>query len=118
MRNDGSRKENDNDTIGIKRLLSPKDVAQTLGISVKTVHKLVREGKLGCVQVTGRDRRFTEEQLQAYVEAKTLAVRVDTRRPVSISSVPRKGGEDRRRAKSFEAQVNGSLVEEMKALCR
>ena len=34
-------------------------------------------------------------------------MRVDTKRPVSLSSVPQKGGEDRRRAKSFEAQVNG-----------
>jgi excisionase family DNA binding protein len=116
--NNESRKENDNKEIGIKRLLSPKDVAEILGISVKTVNKLVREGKLGCVQVTGRDRRFTDEQLQAYVETRTLAVRVDTKRPVSLSSEAKKGGEDRRRAKSFEAQVNGSLVQELKALCR
>jgi excisionase family DNA binding protein len=118
MTKNESRKERDNEEIGIQRLLSPKDVAEILGISVKTVNKLVREGKLGCVQVTGRDRRFTEGQVQLYVEQRTLAVRVDTKRPVSISSVSKKGGEDRRRAKSFEAQVNGSLVEELKALCR
>jgi excisionase family DNA binding protein len=35
------------------------DVAQMLGISSKTVHKLVREGKLPCVQVTALERRFT-----------------------------------------------------------
>ena len=45
----------------LPKLLSPRDVAQLLGISVKTVHKLVRDGKLGCVQVTARDRRFCRE---------------------------------------------------------
>ena len=39
-------------------LLQACDVATLLGISVKTVHKLVREGKLLCVQVTARERRF------------------------------------------------------------
>jgi excisionase family DNA binding protein len=36
-----------------------------LGISTKTVHKLVRERKLAYVRVTRRDRRFTHEQVQA-----------------------------------------------------
>ena len=48
----------------LPKLLYPRDVAQLLGISVKTVHKLVRDGKLGCVQVTTKDRRFTQEQVQ------------------------------------------------------
>ena len=48
MTKNESRKENDNHEIGIERLLSPKDVSEILGISVKTVNKLVREGKLGC----------------------------------------------------------------------
>jgi hypothetical protein len=37
MTNNESRKENDNEKIGILRLLSPKQVAEILGISVKTV---------------------------------------------------------------------------------
>ena len=48
----------------LPKLLYPRDVAQILGISVKTIHKLVRDGKLGCVKVTTRDRRFTQEQVQ------------------------------------------------------
>jgi hypothetical protein len=39
-------------------LLDSKEVATILKISHKTVHKLAREGKLACVQVTARDRRF------------------------------------------------------------
>lgn len=55
-------------------LLSPKEVAERLGISPRTVHKLVRDGKLGCVQVTERDRRFTPEQVKEYIERRTIAV--------------------------------------------
>jgi len=40
-------------------LLDSRDVAAVLKVSPKTVHKLVREGKLPCVQVTTRERRFT-----------------------------------------------------------
>lgn len=42
---------------GLTSLLHTCDVATLLGISAKTVHKLVREGKLPCVQVTARDGR-------------------------------------------------------------
>jgi excisionase family DNA binding protein len=38
-------------------LWSVEEVAHLLSISQKTVHKLVREGKLPCVQVTARERR-------------------------------------------------------------
>jgi hypothetical protein len=45
-------------------LLNVSDVATFLGVAAKTVHKLVREKKLACVQVTSRDRPFTSEQVQ------------------------------------------------------
>lgn len=96
MTNNESRKENDREGIGIARLLSPKEVADILGISVKTVHKLVRDGKLGCVQVTSKERRFTEEQVRGYIEWQSREiqkVRVDTPRPRPVSSELKKGGE-------------------------
>ncbi len=37
------------------------DVARILALSSKSVHKLVSEGKLPCVEVTARERRFAEE---------------------------------------------------------
>ena len=43
---------------GLTSLLQTCDVATLLGISIKTVHKLAREGKLPCVQVTARERRL------------------------------------------------------------
>ncbi len=74
-------------------LLNVKDVAITLGIAPKTVHKLVREGKLACVQVTSRDRRFTIEQVQAYIDAQTVEVRIDSKNHYRVRSHPLKGGE-------------------------
>ena len=59
------------------QLMDAQDVALILKIAKKTVHKLVREGKLGCVQVTEKDRRFTQKQVQAYIEAQSTEVRID-----------------------------------------
>ena len=78
--------------VAIPELLTPKGVGAILGISVKTVHKLVREKKVACVQVTPRERRFTHEQIQEYIQSQSTSVRVDKRDPGPVSSVPKKGG--------------------------
>ncbi len=108
MINNETGKENEQERSAIFSLLSVKDVAEILGISVKTVNKLVREGKLGCVQVTAKERRFTEEQVQAYIEAQTKVIRVDKERGRSVSSEPKKGGE---KSLGFSRR---SLIEEMR----
>jgi excisionase family DNA binding protein len=84
------------------------NVAQILGISEKIVHKLVREGKLPCVQVTDRERRFTPEQVQQYIESRSTGARVDKKDPRPVSSRPKKGG-----MKSF-GHSGVDLREEMK----
>jgi hypothetical protein len=38
-------------------LIEPQIVAGILKISIKTVHKLAREGKFSCAQATARERR-------------------------------------------------------------
>jgi len=76
----------------VERLLTVSIVASILGISPKTVHKLVREGKLACVQVTARDRRFTPEQIQEYIRSQSTSVRVDKTTPRPVRSAPKKGG--------------------------
>jgi|SRR5271157_1063530 len=86
-------KETDQERIFIQKLLSAKDVAEILGISVKTVNKLVREGKLGCVQVTVKERRFTEEQIRDYIESRSSKVQIDRTKPDRVKSQPPKGGE-------------------------
>jgi hypothetical protein len=77
----------------LETLLDANDVAKIFKISVKTVHKRVREGKLGCVQVTPKDRRFTRKQVQAFVEAQSNEVRIDRSEEKPVKFQPPKGGE-------------------------
>ncbi len=58
--------------IGNSRLLSAEDVAEMLGISAKAVSQLAGEGKLACVQLTRRERRFTTEQVEEFIVARTV----------------------------------------------
>jgi excisionase family DNA binding protein len=77
----------------LHKLCRASEVAQILGISIKIVHKLVREGKLPCVQVTARERRFTTEQVQQYIQSQSTGLRVDKKAAPAVSSRPKKGGE-------------------------
>ena len=52
----------------LEPLLKTEELAAYLGISIKTVNHLVRKGDLRCVQVTKKDRRFTHEQVQEFIE--------------------------------------------------
>lgn len=92
----------------LHELCRASQVAQILDINVKTVHKLVREGKLSCVQVTARERRFTPEQVQQYIESQSTVIRVDKKAAPPVSSRPKKGG-----MKSF-GHSGVDLREEMK----
>jgi excisionase family DNA binding protein len=76
----------------LSTLLTTSDVAVILSVSPKTVNKRVREKKLACVQLTSRDRRFTHEQVQEYIQSQSTSVRVDKRYPGPVSSQPKKGG--------------------------
>lgn len=58
--------------IDFLRLLSEKEVGEILGVSVSTVNRLVREGRMGCVQIRTRRRRFTKELVEEFIEAETL----------------------------------------------
>jgi excisionase family DNA binding protein len=93
-------------------LLDAQEVALILGISVKTIHKLVREGSLPCVQVTARERRFSLEQIQQYIESQSTNIRVDKKDPRPVSSRPKKGG-----AKSSGVLSRQALLQEMRK-CR
>jgi len=94
----------------VPKLCCATEVAQILGLSAKTVHKLVRSGKLGCVQVTSRDRRFTQEQVQEYIRSQSREVRVDKKASRQVLSRPKKGGD-----REQSVGVNGKdLREEMR----
>jgi excisionase family DNA binding protein len=107
-----SGKENETGRHDLPQLLQPREVAQLLGISVKTVHKLVRDGKLGCVQVTARDRRFTQEQVRCYIESCTTnaPAKIDRDRSVRVRSQPPKGGE-----KSSRVFDRANLLKEIRS---
>jgi hypothetical protein len=74
-------------------LLEAKDVAKILGIAPKTVHKRVRQRKLACVQESPKIRRFTREQVQAYIDSQIVEVQIDRRITDRVKSAPPKGGE-------------------------
>jgi excisionase family DNA binding protein len=82
-----------NNSGSVSALLKAPEVAALLGLSPKTIHKLVRDKKLACVQVTARERRFTHEQVQEYIRSRSIEVRVDKKPASTVSSRPRKGGD-------------------------
>jgi len=108
----GNQHANQNGSFPIAQLLTVAAVASILGVSPKTVHKLVRDGKLPCVQVTTRERRFTREQVQEYIRSQSTSIRIDKRDPRPVKSPSKKGG-----AKS--TGVSGTdLRKEIRSLCR
>ncbi|MGO9571400.1 MAG: helix-turn-helix domain-containing protein [Desulfomonilaceae bacterium] len=109
MKTTNEKKTNSLNENGLTSLLQTCDVATLLGIGAKTVHKLVREGKLPCVQVTTRERRFTPEQVQLYIESQSTGIRVDKKAAPAVSSRPKKGG-----AKSSGVLSRQALLEEMR----
>ena len=56
----------------VKNLLTPSQIAEKLGLSVRTVQAMMHDGRLPCYSVTGnRNRkryRMSEEQLQNYLD--------------------------------------------------
>jgi excisionase family DNA binding protein len=104
------RKGNEYPQSELPILYKATDVARILGIAVKTVNKLVREGKLGCVQITARDRRFSQKHIQQYIEARSKTVCVDTPRVRQVSSQPKKGGE-----KSSRVFNRADLLQEIRS---
>jgi hypothetical protein len=67
-------------------LLDVSDVAGILGLKPKTVHELVRLGKLACVQVTARNRKFRRSHIADFIalQTKNLPKPVDNIRPKEL----------------------------------
>jgi hypothetical protein len=55
----------------LPRLYTEEETAEYLGRKVKRVHEYVRNGKLQCVQLSARDRKFTEEQIKDFIHRRT-----------------------------------------------
>ncbi len=54
---------------GVEKLLRSSEVADALSVSVWHIGSLVRQGKLRCVRVGGRSRRFLQTDVDAFVKA-------------------------------------------------
>lgn len=95
------------------RLLTVQDLSERLGLSHKTIHQLVRDRKLSCVQVTPRERRFLLEQVTEFIESRIIAVpesTIDRKTPNSLLSPAKsmKGGNQ------SVGEVRAQLREEMR----
>ena len=95
-----------NEAMILDCLLTPAKAARILGISKKLLHELCRQRKLEYVQIGSR-RRFTQEQLQAFIDSQTIRQPAIDKKPSKRLDCPRKGGE-----KSFGNGAN--LRKEMK----
>jgi excisionase family DNA binding protein len=69
-----------------KRLMTPWDVAQILDITTSTVHQLVRDGRMTCVQINKCHRRFTREMVEEFIKSATI--RRHTFREVDFLKAP------------------------------
>jgi len=98
----------------LRPLLAPEDVSTILAISVKGIHELCRSGRLEYIRVNGKERRFTEEMVQAFIQEQTVSrpkKSVDRSRPLTLPC-SRKGG-----VKSVE-DSGTDLGKEIRDLCR
>lgn len=78
------------------KLLKPKEVAETLGVAISTVHKWAWKGEIPCIVLQRRQRksviRFSPKALEAWLKKKEI----DARRPVSYTAEDDATGTDRR----------------------
>lgn len=75
----------------MSELLKPQQAAVKLGISVKTLHRLCRDRRIGFVKINHKERGFTLDQIHNYIESCTVQPRVDNSRSVRVNSIS-KGG--------------------------
>jgi excisionase family DNA binding protein len=52
-------------------ILRPSEAARMLTVSLRTLYRLVEEGRIGHIRVSERGLRFRREQLAEYLEANT-----------------------------------------------
>jgi hypothetical protein len=104
-------------------LLTPQEVSEKLKISVAKVHELCRHGKLTCVQVNKRVRRFAAKHIEAFVQTQTVGpcqnerVSVARRATNVLPSTAEKRGITEASPGTDEADPQ-QLRKEIRSLCR
>ncbi len=79
----------------IAPLLAPGQAAEIFGVTTRRIHELVRRGELRCVQISPKDRRFTQEQIDEYITRKSTPEPprpVDKNASKKIPCSPQRGG--------------------------
>ena len=81
----------------MENILTTEQVAEYLGVRKSDIHRYVRQGKLDCVQLSFKKRRFTESQLNEFIQRQSTSKPkpIDSSRRVRLTSHPRnkEGGE-------------------------
>jgi excisionase family DNA binding protein len=72
MLEEEKKQTKEKEDIDIPRLLTAQEVGEMLGISERAVNRLVREGRLGYVRLTGNRRLFTTELVGEFIRAETV----------------------------------------------
>ncbi|MGO9117630.1 MAG: helix-turn-helix domain-containing protein [Desulfomonilaceae bacterium] len=97
----------------IAPLMKPIQAARVLGVSKPMIDKLCREGKLEYIQINKKERRFTEDQLNAYIISQTVRKPTIDNKPQKRLPCSSKGGE---KEKSVGFSRN-DLRKEISSLC-
>jgi excisionase family DNA binding protein len=63
-------------------LLRADQVAEILGLSIQTVRGLWRDGQLGYIQFTKKQRLSSKEQIEEYLQSKTATTALPPPKPV------------------------------------
>ena len=82
--------------------------SRLLGISKKTLHRLCREGRIAYVEINDKERRFRPDQIQEYIERRTVPARIDCSAPSKVNS-PRKGGRKKKSVKDSRADLRKEM---------
>lgn len=61
-------------------LMTAGEASEYLKVSVRTLHGLVRKGKLACIQYNQRVRHFTKEHLEEFISSQHVPVRKESRK--------------------------------------
>jgi excisionase family DNA binding protein len=92
-----------------QELYSVEQVANRLGLHVRTIRNYVRDGRLKAVRI-GKQYRITREDLEAFTGAPTAVVDVDrSSRHVEASSIVYIDAVDRATADRLSTHILGAL---------
>ncbi len=72
----------------VERLLSIREAALRLDMSREKVNHEVRSGRLGCVQINQRVRKFTVRQINNYIERLSVAAEAPRKESVPMRPAP------------------------------